>query len=147
MVNRYATFVRDIEPQGFDLVVMDGYLTKKIVQKVKEIIAEPEKRGKVVTSNYKIAARHYSYSVLRKHLNSIMINFFGEHLPPHMQKVVSYLAQHLINSKQHTKILQRFDFIVAPHGLIAVSYPCVLSFSFSSFAKFSTLASCLHYLQ
>ena len=35
LINRYTIFVRDIEPKGFDLVVMDGYLTKKTVKKVK----------------------------------------------------------------------------------------------------------------
>jgi len=77
LVNRYATFVRDIEPKGFDLAVMDGFLTKKTVQKVREILESPEKREKMVNHNYEIATRHYSYSVLRKSLNSLFINFFG----------------------------------------------------------------------
>lgn len=98
LVNRYATFVRDIEPQGFDLAVMDGFLTRKTVLQVKEMLKSPEKREKATDSNYRIATRHYSYSVLRKHLNSLMINFFGEQLPAHMQKVIKYLARHLINT-------------------------------------------------
>ena len=77
LVNRYATFVRDIEPKGFDLIVMDGFLTKKTVQKVREILESPEKREKMVNHNYEIATRYYSYSVLRRWLNSLIINFFG----------------------------------------------------------------------
>ena len=77
LVNRYATFVRDIEPKGFDLIVMDGFLTKKTVQKVREILESPEKKAKMVNHNYEIATRYYSYSVLRKWLNSLIINFFG----------------------------------------------------------------------
>ncbi len=77
LVNRYATFVRDIEPKGFELIVMDGFLTKKTVQKVKEILESPEKKEKMVNHNYGIATRYYSYSVLRKCLNSLIINFFG----------------------------------------------------------------------
>jgi len=77
LVNRYATFVRDIEPKGFDLIVMDGFLTKKTVQKVREIIESPEKKATMVNHNYEIATRYYSYSVLRKSLNSLFINFFG----------------------------------------------------------------------
>jgi glycosyltransferase involved in cell wall biosynthesis len=38
LINRYSTFIRDIEPKGFKLVVMDRFLTSKIVQKVKEIL-------------------------------------------------------------------------------------------------------------
>jgi len=78
MINRYATFVRDIEPMGFDIVCMDGFLTKKTVQCVKKILESPERKEKMVNHNYDIAARHYSYSVLQKRLDSIMINFFGE---------------------------------------------------------------------
>jgi mannosylglucosylglycerate synthase len=77
LVNRYATFVRDIEPKGFDLIVMNGFLTKKTVQKAREILESPEKKAEMVNHNYEIASRYYSYSVLRKGLNSLIINFFG----------------------------------------------------------------------
>ena len=76
---------------------MDGFLTRKTVQKVREILESPGKREKLVNKNYEIAARHYSYSVLKKRLNSIMINFFGEYVPQHMQKVVSYFKKRLIS--------------------------------------------------
>ncbi len=77
LINRYATFVRDIEPKGFDLVVMDGYLTRKTVEKVREVLEIPDQRRKMVTLNYEIARRHYSYGVLRRSLGSLMTNFFG----------------------------------------------------------------------
>ncbi|HUV51233.1 MAG TPA: glycosyltransferase family 4 protein [Anaerolineae bacterium] len=77
LVNRYATFVRDIEPKGFNLIAMDGFLSKKTVQKVREILESPEKKAEMVNHNYEIATRYYSYSVLRKWLNSLIINFFG----------------------------------------------------------------------
>ena len=77
LINRYAIFVRDIEPKGFDLVVMDGYLTKKNVKKVRELLESPERRERMVTTNYDIAARSYSFAVLRRWLNNLMINFFG----------------------------------------------------------------------
>jgi len=78
LINRYSTFVRDIEPQGFDLAVMDGFLSRKIVQRVKEIMDSPEQREKMVTYNYEVATRHYSYSVLRTRLNAIINYFFGD---------------------------------------------------------------------
>jgi glycosyltransferase involved in cell wall biosynthesis len=77
LINRYATFVRDIEPKGFDLVEMDGYLTHQTVQKVKEILESPQRCQKMVNTNYEIASRHYSYAVLRRWLNIILTNFFG----------------------------------------------------------------------
>ena len=77
LINRYSTFVRDIEPQGFDLAVMDGFLSRQTVQSVREIMDSPERKEKMVNYNYEVAARHYSYSVLRTRLNAIMNYFFG----------------------------------------------------------------------
>jgi glycosyltransferase involved in cell wall biosynthesis len=78
LINRYATFIRDIEPLGFDLAVMDGYLSKKTVDLVREILTSPPRRQKMVATNYKIALKHYSYAVLRGRFNAIMGSFFGE---------------------------------------------------------------------
>lgn len=82
LINRYATFVRDIEPLGFDLAVMDGYLSKKTVQAVVEILESPQRREKMVAHNYNIALGHYSYSVLRNQLSGILRSFFGDDLGP-----------------------------------------------------------------
>jgi glycosyltransferase involved in cell wall biosynthesis len=80
LVNRYAIFVRDIEPKGFDLVVMDGFLTKKEVRKVREILESEQRRGEMVSRNYEIAKRHYSYEFLRRRVNFLLTNFFGTDL-------------------------------------------------------------------
>jgi glycosyltransferase involved in cell wall biosynthesis len=78
LINRYATFVRDIEPLGFDLAVMDGFLSKKTVNNVREILESSKRRKAMVTSNYQIATRHYSYTVLRNQLTAILKTFFGD---------------------------------------------------------------------
>lgn len=78
LVNRYATFIKDIEPKGFDLAVMDGFLSKKTVQYVKQLLESSIRREIMVTFNYEIATRYYSYSVLRNHLNTFINNFFGD---------------------------------------------------------------------
>ncbi|MFO7645813.1 MAG: glycosyltransferase family 4 protein [Desulfosarcina sp.] len=77
LINRYAIFVKDIEPKGFDLVVMDGFLTRKNVQKVREILENPALREQMTTHNYAVAARHFSYTTLQRHLHNLMANFFG----------------------------------------------------------------------
>jgi glycosyltransferase involved in cell wall biosynthesis len=75
LVNRYATFIKDIEPKGFELIAMDGFLTKNTVHKTKEIMESPELKEKMVNTNYEVASRHYSYSVLRNQLNTMMNGF------------------------------------------------------------------------
>ena len=49
LINRYTTFVRDIEPLGFDLAVMDGFLSKKIVNDVIGILESSTRRKKWLT--------------------------------------------------------------------------------------------------
>ena len=77
LINRYAIFVRDIEPKGFDLIVMDGFLTQKTIKKVKNILSSSERKAHMVNHNYEVATRYYSYSVLRRWLNTLMAIFFG----------------------------------------------------------------------
>jgi len=77
LINRYATFVRDIEPRGFDLIAMDGYLNRQTVSRVKEILTSPERREIMVNTNYDIALRHYSYAVLQKCAERLFVKFFG----------------------------------------------------------------------
>lgn len=68
LINRYAIFAKDIEPKGFDLVVMDGFLTKKIFKEVEEILNSPLRKEQMVNHNYRIANRHYSYHLLEEQL-------------------------------------------------------------------------------
>jgi glycosyltransferase involved in cell wall biosynthesis len=77
LINRYAIFVRDIEPKGFDLIVMDGFLTEQNVHQVREVLESAERRQQMVKHNYAVARRHFSYAVLRRNLNMLITNFFG----------------------------------------------------------------------
>ena len=77
LINRYAIFVKDIEPKGFDLVVMDGFLTKSNIADVKHILESPERRARMVDHNYAVAVKYYSYALLRRWLGTLLINFFG----------------------------------------------------------------------
>jgi len=78
LINRYATFVRDIESKGSDLIIMDGYWTRRNIQSVKQILEDPEGRNKRINTNYEIARRHYSFSMLCRWSAMLLTNFFGE---------------------------------------------------------------------
>lgn len=73
VINRYDIFVKDIEPKGFDLAVIEGFITRDLVRKVKRLLFDGEYRRGVLDHNYTIARRYYSYAILRRHLR-IMIN-------------------------------------------------------------------------
>ncbi|NBD37877.1 MAG: glycosyltransferase [Verrucomicrobia bacterium] len=73
VINRYDIFVKDIEPKGFDLAVIEGFITRDLVRKVKRLLFDADYRQGVLEHNYSIARRYYSYAILRRHLR-IMIN-------------------------------------------------------------------------
>ena len=82
LVNRYSVFIKDIEPLGFDLAVMDGFLNAKTVARVQDILQSPEKRQAMTDHNYTVAARHFSYKVLRQNLDSLLTNLLGDTVAP-----------------------------------------------------------------
>ena len=77
LVNRYSIFVSDIEPKGFDVITMNGYLTKEVVNRVREVIENPEIRDRMVEENFELGKRFFSYSVLRRKLRALVTNVTG----------------------------------------------------------------------
>ncbi len=74
LVNRYAIFGQDIEPKGFHIPVMEGFLTGDVVEEVRRIIKNPSHKRDMVEHNYRVASRYYSYDVLRRSLGLLIAN-------------------------------------------------------------------------
>ncbi len=77
LVNRYGVFARDIEPKGFKVPIMEGFVSKEVVDEVRRLLEDPEHRRETVEHNYKIATRYYSYTVLRKCLGTLLAGLRG----------------------------------------------------------------------
>lgn len=77
LINRYTIFARDIEPLGFQLPVMDGFVTRKVVDEVRHILEDTQYRNEIVEHNYAIASRFFSYAVLRRTLKTMMTKLTG----------------------------------------------------------------------
>jgi glycosyltransferase involved in cell wall biosynthesis len=77
LINRYSIFARDIEPKGFHLPLMDGYLTKQVVEEVRRLLENADYRAQTVEHNYQIARRFFSYPLLRRHLRTLVTNITG----------------------------------------------------------------------
>lgn len=77
VVNRYSIFVTDIEPKGFNLLLMDGFVTENLVHGVRKLMEDGEERQKMVDHNYKIARRYYSYTMLRRNLRTLLNSLTG----------------------------------------------------------------------
>ena len=74
VVNTYSIYTIDIKPKGFSVIEIDGYVTDEAVRKAKKILTDPELRRKMVTHNYEIARKFYSYSVLREKLKNLIFD-------------------------------------------------------------------------
>ena len=90
LVNRYATFVSDIEPTGFDLVTMDGNLGAETVQAVRDILESPQRKAQMVAHNYEVAKNHFSYGVLKDRLDTVMEQALGQQ---HVMQAAAVSAQ------------------------------------------------------
>jgi len=77
LVNRYSIFIADIEPRGFKVITMDGYLTHNVVDQVRRVIEDDEYRKEMVDHNYELGRKFYSYAVLRRKLRAMVTNVTG----------------------------------------------------------------------
>ncbi|UCD88745.1 MAG: glycosyltransferase family 4 protein [Desulfobacterales bacterium] len=75
VVNNYSIYSYDIQPQGFDVVEIDGYVTEESVRKTRKVLKDPKLCKEMVEKNYQIASDCYSYAVLRRRLKSLMSDF------------------------------------------------------------------------
>jgi glycosyltransferase involved in cell wall biosynthesis len=72
LCNRYAIYRTDIEPCGFDVILMDGFLTDEVVGQVREVIGDSERRRRMVEHNYETAKKFFSYDRVEGELLTIL---------------------------------------------------------------------------
>lgn len=77
VLNRYAIFARDIEPKGFKVPVMDGFVSTQVLNDVRRLLEDGDYRQAAMDHNYRLAARFYSFSVLRRGLRTLITNITG----------------------------------------------------------------------
>jgi len=74
VVNRYPVWVRDIEPKGFMVPMMDGFINNQVVGEVRRVLDDEEYRQEMVVHNYNLASRYYGYPILRYGLRTLLNN-------------------------------------------------------------------------
>lgn len=78
LVNRYDIFMRDIEPKGFEVISIDGYVTNYTVEQVQRLLKSPEKQKRITDKNYELGKKYYSYEVLRNKLRRLLSTIRGD---------------------------------------------------------------------
>lgn len=82
VVNRYPVFITDIEPRGFDVCRMDGFITKDIIKRVTSLMRDRDLRHSMTEKNYHIAGKYFSYEMLEKQLLDIVREFDNRPVNP-----------------------------------------------------------------
>jgi mannosylglucosylglycerate synthase len=72
VVNRYPVFIADIEPLGFNLCLIDGFITGGTIRTIEETLADTAQLARMADRNYGLAARHFSFEKLDELLRSVM---------------------------------------------------------------------------
>jgi len=72
VINRYSIFIQDIEPKGFLLPMMDGFVTTKLLDQIQRLLDDQDFRQKTVHSNYHLARQYYGYAPLRRNLQTLI---------------------------------------------------------------------------
>ena len=71
LINRYPIYLQDIKPKGFQLIEMDGYITRETVREVQTVLRTPALQQQMVETNHALATQHYGYASLRKLLTPL----------------------------------------------------------------------------
>jgi len=78
VVNNYSIFDIDIKPKGFRVIEFDGYITDETVYHVRQVLQDPQLAHAMTEHNYQLAKRHYSYTMLKRRLEMLLADCFGE---------------------------------------------------------------------
>jgi glycosyltransferase involved in cell wall biosynthesis len=72
LCNRYAIYRSEIEPCGFQAILMDGFLTDDVVERARSLLADGRLRREMVEHNYEIARRYFSYGRVKAELRALL---------------------------------------------------------------------------
>jgi hypothetical protein len=77
VVNSYSIFATDIKPKGFRVIEFDGYITDNTVRQSRDALQRPDAVREMIENNYQLGRRYYSYTVLERSLQSLIVDLFG----------------------------------------------------------------------
>jgi glycosyltransferase involved in cell wall biosynthesis len=77
LVNNYSIYEVDIKPKGFHTVWFDGFISASTLQAVRHALKHPEETREWTETNYQLAKRYFSFTVLERRLESIVADCLG----------------------------------------------------------------------
>ena len=80
VVNNYSIFDIDIKPKGFQVIEFDGFITDQTIEHTRQILENKALCEETAEHNYRLARRHYSYTMLKRRLQTLLAECFGEEI-------------------------------------------------------------------
>ena len=77
VVNTYSIYELDIKPKGFQAIEFNGFITDACVEEARRVLEDGVWVREMVETNYHIARRHYSFSILKHHFQALITELFG----------------------------------------------------------------------
>lgn len=77
VVNNYSIFAIDIKPKGFKVIEFDNFITEQTVYETHQVLENPHLVPQITEHNYQLALRYYSYSILERSLQKLIVECFG----------------------------------------------------------------------
>jgi len=78
VVNNYSIFAHDIKPKGFRVIEFDGFITDETAGEARRVLEDRAFAEVMTECNFVLGRRHYSYTILRRHLQTLLAECFGE---------------------------------------------------------------------
>jgi glycosyltransferase involved in cell wall biosynthesis len=75
VVNRYSIYIADIEPVGFDVIVLDGFVSSRVIDQIHTVLDDEDRQQAMVEHNFQIGRRYFSYEVLEEKLMHLIRSF------------------------------------------------------------------------
>lgn len=77
LVNNYSIYEVDIKPKGFHTVWLDGFISTKTLEAVRQALLNPGQTLEWAEANYQLAKRYFSFTVLGHRLESVLADCLG----------------------------------------------------------------------
>ncbi|NWF62923.1 MAG: glycosyltransferase family 4 protein [Chloroflexi bacterium] len=77
LVNNYSIYEVDIKPKGFHTLWFDGFISASTLDAVRNALKHPELTQTWTETNYQLAKRYFSYTVLERRLEAILADCLG----------------------------------------------------------------------
>jgi glycosyltransferase involved in cell wall biosynthesis len=78
VVNNYSIYEADIKPKGFQVVEFDGFISDATLEHARRLLTHPQTAAEYAETNYALACRYYSFSMLERRLRDLLADCFGE---------------------------------------------------------------------